>query len=109
MHQMKRVIDFFERHGVGNQVINVDAIFHVPVYDLGHVSTAACATKCGTAPAAAGYELERTGGNLLARTGYADNVGLPPAFMTAFERLPHDFHVAYTFEAVINPARHLYD
>src|SRR5688572_19254880 len=73
MHQMESIVDFFERHGVRDQVIDVDAFFHVPVDNFGHVGTAARATKGGTAPAATSYELEWTRGNFLACTGYADD------------------------------------
>jgi hypothetical protein len=65
MHQVEGVVDRLKRHGVGDQVIDVDLALHVPVDDFRHVSAAARAAEGGAAPDAAGDQLERARGDLL--------------------------------------------
>src|SRR5262249_47733168 len=40
MHQLEGIVDFFERHGVGNQIVDVDFSFHIPIDDLGNIRAA---------------------------------------------------------------------
>ena len=45
VHQVERVVDLLERHGVGDQIVDVDLAVHVPVDDLGHVGAATRAAE----------------------------------------------------------------
>ena len=45
MHQMEGVVDFLKRHGVGDQIINIDLPFHVPINNLRHIGAPARAPK----------------------------------------------------------------
>ncbi len=54
MHQVERIIDAFERHLVGNQVVDIDPPVHVPVDDLRHVAAALRAAERGAFPRASG-------------------------------------------------------
>src|SRR3546814_4503292 len=94
MHQVECPIDIIKRHGVGNQVVNIDLAVHIPVDDLGHVSPAPRAAKGAPLPYAAGDELERPGGNFLASFGNTDDDAFTPAAMAAFQRLAHDVRIA---------------
>ena len=40
VHQVEGLVDVVERHGVGNQVVDVDLAVHVPIDYLGHVRAA---------------------------------------------------------------------
>ena len=66
VHQVEGRVDLVERHGVGDQVVDVDLALHVPVDDLRHVGAAARAAEGGALPDPAGDELERAGRDLLA-------------------------------------------
>src|SRR3546814_10195836 len=101
MHQVECPIDIIKRHGVGNQVVNIDLAVHIPVDDLGHVSPAPRAAKGAPLPYAAGDELERPGGNFLASFGNTDDDAFTPASMAAFRRLAHDFRIAGAIETVL--------
>lgn len=37
MHQFKGIVDLFERHLMGDEIIDVDLTVHIPVDDFGHV------------------------------------------------------------------------
>src|SRR5262245_11148837 len=54
VHQVKGIVDLLERHGVRDQIIDVDPTIHVPVDDLGHVRTASRAAEGCAFPDAAG-------------------------------------------------------
>src|SRR5260370_38003225 len=73
VHQVKGVVDFFERHNVSDQIVDVDAAIHVPVDNFRNVATSARAAERGSFPGAAGHELERTRRDLLARAGDTDD------------------------------------
>src|SRR5690606_9551171 len=61
-------------------------------------------------PSAAGHELERSGGDLLARTGNTDDDGLTPAAVRALEGGAHHLHISDALEGVIDaPGGHLDD
>ena len=62
------------------------------------------AAEGGALPDAAGDELERAGGDLLAGLGDADDDALAPAAMAAFERLAHHVGVAGGVEREIRAA-----
>jgi hypothetical protein len=40
-HQIESIVDLFERHHMGDQIIDIDLLVHVPVDDLGHIGTPA--------------------------------------------------------------------
>src|SRR3974390_2384835 len=109
-HHVEGVFDLLERHGVGDEIVDIDFPAHVPIDDLGHVGAASGASEGRTDPAPPRDELERARRNLLARAGHADDRRHAPAAMTTFERLTHQRHVAEAFEAVIGPAdRHRHE
>src|SRR5699024_10528896 len=86
---------------MGNEVINVDLAFHVPVDNLGYIGTATRATKGRALPDATRYQLERPRCDLGTGFGHTDNNRLTPTAMAALQRLAHDFGVAHTLEGVI--------
>src|SRR5205823_7411002 len=86
LHQVEAFVDALERQVVGDQVVDIDLVFHVPVDDLRHVGTAARAAEGRTLPDPAGDQLERTGGDFLARFGHADDDRLAPALVAALQR-----------------------
>jgi hypothetical protein len=45
MHQIEGIVDFLKRHGVGDQIVNIDLPFHVPIHNLRHIGTPARAAK----------------------------------------------------------------
>ena len=77
MHKIECLVDVFQWHGMGNQIVNIDFLVHVPVDDFRHISTTACPTKGRAFPGASGYQLERSGRNFLPGTGYTDDIGFP--------------------------------
>src|SRR5690606_18210710 len=109
VHQVEGVVDLVERHGVRDQVVDIDALVHVPVDDLRYVGTTTGATEGGAAPGTAGHQLEGARGNFLAGPGYTDDDTLSPALVCALECLAHDVHVADALEAVVHAAGHLHN
>src|SRR5436190_24337729 len=73
MHQIKAIVDLVERKSVGDQVVDVDFAFHVPVDDSRNVRAAPRAAESGPLPDAAGDQLERPRRDFLAGAGDADN------------------------------------
>src|SRR3954466_5250847 len=104
LHQREALVDVFQFQRVGDQVVDVDLAFHVPVDDLRHVGAAPGAAERGALPYATGDELERPRPDLLARAGDADDDGDAPAAVAALERLPHHVHAADALEAVVGTA-----
>src|SRR3546814_20602794 len=94
MHQVECPIDIIKRHGVGNQVVNIDLAVHIPVDDLGHVSPAPRAAKGAPLPYAAGDEMERPGGNFLASFGNTADDAFTPDAMASFPPLAHYVRLA---------------
>src|SRR3954447_26948239 len=83
MHQIEAPIDLIQRQLMGDQVVDIDLTFHVPVDNARHVRPTAGAAEGGALPDASGDELERPGGDLLARPGDADDDADAPALVTA--------------------------
>src|SRR5579883_2343360 len=104
MHQVEGLVDLRQRHGVRDQVVDVDASLHVPVDDFGHVAPAFGAAECGAFPNAAGHQLEGPRGNFLACRRHADYHAGTPSALAAFQRLAHQLDVADAFEGVIRAA-----
>src|SRR6266850_6222269 len=61
MHQVEALVDVFELELVGDEVVDVDFLFHVPVHDLRHVGAAACAAEGRPLPDTASHQLEWPG------------------------------------------------
>src|SRR5262249_7201293 len=101
LHQLEAVVDALERERVGDEVVDVDLLLHVPIDDLGHIAAASGAAEGRALPDAAGYELKRPRRNLLAGAGDANDGRDAPALVAALERLTHQRRVADAFEAVI--------
>ena len=89
---------------VGDQIIDIDLAFHVPVDDLRHIGAPARAAKGRAFPFAARDQLEGARGDLGAGFGHADDDALAPALVRAFQRLAHHLGVAYALEAVVGAA-----
>src|SRR3546814_1773829 len=89
---------------MGDEVVDVDLAVHIPVDDLGNIGTAACAAECRAFPFASGNQLEGAGGDFGAGLGHADDDGLAPAAMAAFQRLTHDLGITYALEGIIGAA-----
>src|SRR5947199_3440511 len=104
VHELERVVDLFQRHGVRDQIVDVDLVLHVPVDDLRDVGTAARPSESGALPHPSGDELERTRLDLLSGPGDADDGGDAPAPVAALEGLTHELHVADALEAVVGAA-----
>src|SRR5579885_3895779 len=104
MHQVEGVVDALKRHRVRDQVVDIDAPFHVPVDDFGHVAPAPGAAERGAFPGTAGDQLERTRGDFLALRRHADYHARAPSALTAFQRLTHQLDVAHAFEGKVRAA-----
>src|SRR5271168_1899187 len=65
MHEIERIVDLGERHGVRDQTVDVDLALHVPVDDLGYVGASARAAEGRAFPNAPRYELEGPRGDFL--------------------------------------------
>ena len=104
MHEIERGVDLLERHRVGDQVVDVDLAFHVPVDDLRHVRASPRPSESGAFPDPSGDELERAGGDFLAGFGDADHDALAPTAMAAFKGLAHHIGVAGGVEREIRAA-----
>src|SRR3546814_12383856 len=93
VHQVEALVDLVQRQDVGDHRVDLDLAIHVPVDDLGHVCAAPGAAEGGALPHATGDELERAGGDFLARFGDADDDAFTPAAVAAFERGAHHFGI----------------
>ena len=67
LHQIKALDNVVKRHGVRNQIIDIDLAFHLPVDDFRNVGATPCAAECGAFPVAVRHELERSRSHLCAR------------------------------------------
>src|ERR1700761_489970 len=90
VHEVEALVDLLQRQHVGDHRVDLDLAVHVPVDDLGHVGPATGAAEGRALPDPPGDQLERTGGDLLARLGHADDDALAPAAVAGLERLAHD-------------------
>src|SRR5262249_55870900 len=98
------LVDAIQRHGVGDQIVDVDAPFHVPIDDPGNVAPPARAPERGPFPSASSNQLEWPRGDLLSGPGHPDDHAGTPSTLTALERLPHQLGVAHAFEREIRTA-----
>ena len=104
MHQIEALVDFLKRQHMGNHRVDLDLAGHVPIDDLGHVGPPFGAAERGSAPVAAGDELERAGRDFLARLGHTDDDRGAPAAMAGFKCLPHHRGIASAIKGIIGPA-----
>lgn len=58
VHEVKRVVDIIQRHGVRNQVINIDFALHVPIDYLRNIGSSFSSPKRRTSPHSTGDQLE---------------------------------------------------
>src|SRR5690606_14912775 len=100
MHQIEGLVDVFQSHGMGDEGIQRDLallrLFHV----TGQLGTALDAPEGTAAPYPAGHQLERTGADLLTRTGHTDDGRLAPALVAALQGSAHQLDVAHALEGV---------
>src|SRR5581483_1087123 len=104
MHEIECIVDLFERHHVGDEIVYVDLLVHVPVDDPGNVGAAPCPPEPGALPPPAGHELEWPGLDPLSGPRDPDVDRHAPAAVTAFEGLAHEIHVADALETIVRPA-----
>src|SRR3954447_5485343 len=104
MHQVEAFVNVFEGELVGDQIIDVDFLLHVPVDDLGHVSAAARAAERRALPDSSGDELKRPRGNLRSGRCDANDDRYAPALVATLQCLPHQLYVADAFETVVGSA-----
>src|SRR5688572_11642053 len=89
---------------MGNEIVDVDLAFHVPVDDARHVASPARAAEGGALPDAAGDELEGPRADLLPGARHADDRRDAPAAVAALQGLAHHVDVADALEAVVRAA-----
>src|SRR5450830_36425 len=104
LHQVKAFINPFQRQLVGDQVIDIELAFHVPVDNLRHVGATTRTAECRALPDPAGNQLEWPGADFLTGCRHADDDRLAPALVTTFQRLAHGGGIANALEAVIGAA-----
>src|SRR5581483_18743 len=89
------------RHGVGDEIVDVELAVHVPVNDLRHIGAASGAAERRAFPHAARHQLEWPRLYFLAGASDADNDRNTPAAVAAFQRLAHKIDIADAFETVV--------
>src|SRR5690348_5580042 len=104
MHQVEALVDLPERQFVGDQIVDIDLPFHVPVDDLRDIGAAARSAKGGSFPDPAGDQLKGAGRNFLTCPCDPDDDADAPTAVATFERLAHDIDIADALEAVIGAA-----
>lgn len=102
MHKIEGLIDFIQRHRVGNKWLQFNFTLHGIFYHGRKLRTAFHSAESRTFPYAPGNELEWTGGYLLPGAGHADDNGLAPATVSTFQRRTHNVDVTDTFKSVVN-------
>ncbi|VXA88758.1 conserved hypothetical protein [Aeromonas veronii] len=104
VHQIERLVDLLEGHGVGDEVVQLELTLHVALHIARQLAATAHAAEGAAAPHPAGDQLERTGADLLARTGHADNDRLAPTLVAALQRRTHHLDVADALEGEVDAA-----
>src|SRR5256886_16397828 len=104
VHQIEGVVDLLQRHDMRDQLVDLDLAVHVPIDDRRPGGGAAGAAERRTFPHPPGDQLERSGLDLLPRSGDADDDRHTPATVAALERLAHEIDVTDALEAVIGTA-----
>jgi hypothetical protein len=101
VHEIKGFIDFLQRHRVGDEIVDVDFLFHVPVDDLRNIGAAPRAAEGRAFPYPSGDELEWTRFDLLASAGYTNNHRDAPAAVAAFQCLAHHINITDALESIV--------
>ena len=101
VHQVEGVVDLVERHGVGDEIVDIDLAFHIPIDDPRHIRASARAAEGGAFPDPSGHQLERPRLDFGAGRRDPDDDALAPPLVATFERLPHDHDIAGAIERVI--------
>src|SRR5262245_49459088 len=110
VHEIERVVDLIEAHGVRDHLVDFDLAVHVLLDHARQLRPAFDAAERTAAPDAARHELERPRADLLARRCDADDDRLTPATVTALERRAHQARVADALERIVDaPLRHADD
>src|SRR5690606_20349500 len=110
LHQVEGLVDALQRQAVGDEGPQFDRPGHRVLDHARQLAAALDPAEGGAHPLAAGHQLERTGADLLARAGHADDHALAPAAVRALECGAHHLDVADALEAVVHaPAGHLHD
>ncbi|KAJ8550484.1 hypothetical protein ON010_g10585 [Phytophthora cinnamomi] len=107
VHRVERLVDLGEVELVGDEFVHLDLLLHVLVHKRGHTVAALEATEGAASPATARHELERTSGQLHARSGNADDARLAPALVAALKRSAHGLRATDTLERVVQAAEAL--
>ena len=98
VHQIKCLVDVFQRHGMRNEFVNLDAAIHILIDHARKLRTPFAATERRAAPDSSGHELEGPGAYFLSGAGDADDYGFSSAFVRAFQRGTHEIDVAHALE-----------
>src|SRR6187402_1424618 len=85
LHQVEAFVDLLEGQNMGDEIVDIDLAVHVPVDDARHVGAAAGAPEGRAQPLPPGDELEGPRADFRARWGHANDDGLAPAAMGAFQ------------------------
>ncbi len=101
MHEVEGIVDVFQRHGVSDEVVDVDLPVHVPVDDPRHVRASLRTAERRATPDAACDQLEGPGSDLRPGWSHTDDGAFAPTFVTAFERLAHGIDIADALEGVV--------
>src|SRR5262249_16657378 len=116
MHQAEALVDVGERYSVRDHGIDLNFLFHVPVDDPWHVRATPRPAEGSALPHAAGDQLKRACGDLLAGAGHTDDYAHAPAPVTGLQLLAHDRDVAGAVEGIVGaadwvggPLRHIDD
>lgn len=104
VHQFERLVDLLQRHGVGDEVIEAEFTLHVALHIARQFAATANPAEGATAPDPAGHQLERTGADLLTRSGDADDDRLAPTLVAALQRCTHHLDVADALEGEVDAA-----
>src|SRR6267143_681649 len=104
VHEIEGVVDLLQRHDIRDQLVDLDLFVHIPVDDPRHVGAAPGTSERRALPYPPGDQLERSGLDLLPRSGDADDDRHAPATVAALERLAHEIDVADALEAIVGAA-----
>ena len=104
VHQVESIVDPLQRDDMGDQIVDVDLPFHVPLDHPRHVGAATGATERASAPGPSRDELKGPGGDLLTGTGDTDDDTFAPTLVAALEGLTHQPDVADALECVVRAA-----
>ena len=86
---------------MGDQIVNVDLAFHIPVDNLRHLGSASRATKRSAPPYPARHQLKRSGRNFGTGWSNTDDDALAPALVAAFKCLTHYLYITDALKTVI--------